>query len=58
MRVPKAEADKARELFAIHKTTEIDEKPEEFAFVTKEMSEKAFADACAKLSVIASIRYE
>ena len=58
VRVPAAEADKARELFAIHKTTEIDEKPDEFAFVTKEMSEKAFADACAKLSVIASIRYE
>ena len=58
VRVPAAEADKARELFAIHKTTEIDDKPDEFAFVTKEMSEKAFADACAKLSVIASIRYE
>ena len=58
VRVPAAEADKARELFAIHKTTEIAEKPEEFAFVTKEMSEKAFADACAKLSVIATIRYE
>ena len=58
VRVPASEADKARELFAIHKTPEIAEKPEEFAFVTKEMSEKAFADACAKLSVIASIRYE
>jgi Homoserine dehydrogenase len=58
VRVPAAEADKARELFAIHKTTEIDDKPDEFAFVTKEMSEKAFADACVKLSVIASIRYE
>ena len=58
VRVPAAEADKARELFAIHKTTEIDEKPDEFAFVTKEMSEKAFEDACEKLSVITSIRYE
>ena len=58
VRVPAAEADKARELFAIHKTPEIAEKLEEFAFVTKEMSEKAFADACAKLSVITSIRYE
>lgn len=58
VRVPAAEAEKARSIFDIHKTVELAEKTEEFAFVTKEMSEKAFADACAKLSVIASIRYE
>ncbi|MBR6019767.1 MAG: homoserine dehydrogenase [Lachnospiraceae bacterium] len=58
VRVPAAEEAKAKELFAIHKTTSVEDVADEFAFVTKEMSEKAFEDACAKLSVISTIRYE
>ncbi|MBR5712314.1 MAG: homoserine dehydrogenase [Lachnospiraceae bacterium] len=58
VRVAKADEDKARELFDLHKTVSIDEAPGEFAFVTKTMSEKAFEDACAKLSVIHFVRYE
>ena len=58
VRVPASEEEKAKELFAIHKTTSVEDVANEFAFVTKEMSEKAFEDACAKLSVISTIRYE
>ena len=53
-----ADADKAKATFDIHKTVELPEQTQEFAFVTKSMTEKAFADACEDLSVINSIRYE
>ena len=58
VRVAVADADKAKATFDIHKTVELPEQTQEFAFVTKSMTEKAFADACEDLSVINSIRYE
>ena len=58
VRVAVADADKAKVTFDIHKTVELPEQTQEFAFVTKSMTEKAFADACEDLSVINSIRYE
>ncbi len=58
VRVPVEQAEAVKKTFAIHKTVELPEKTEEFAFVTKEMTEKAFADAAASFTVLSSIRYE
>ncbi|MBO4627259.1 MAG: homoserine dehydrogenase [Lachnospiraceae bacterium] len=58
VRVAAADADKAKEIFDIHKTVELADANGEFAFVTKTMTEKAFAEACEGLPIISSIRYE
>ena len=58
VRVAAADADKAKKIFDIHKTVELADAAGEFAFVTKTMTEKAFAEACEGLPIISSIRYE
>ncbi len=58
VRVAKEQQAQAEALFPIYKTVELESKPDEFAFVTAEMTEKAFADAAAKTDIINSIRYE
>ena len=59
VRVPIAEAEKAKELFPIRKEISILEcEGREFAFVTEVMTEKEFAEAAAKIDIIGRIRYE
>ena len=58
VRVAAADADKVKAIFDIHKTVELADANGEFAFVTKTMTEKAFAEACEGLPIISSIRYE
>ena len=59
VRVPVAEAEKAKELFPIRKEISILEcEGREFAFVTEVMTEKEFAEAAAKIDIIGRIRYE
>ena len=58
VRVPAAEADEARKRFEIHKTVELADADDEFAFVTKSMTEGAFAKVCEGLTVLSCIRYE
>ena len=59
VRVPIAEAAKARELFPIAKEISILEcESSEFAFVTQVMTEKEFREKAANLTVINRIRYE
>ncbi len=59
VRVPIAEAEKAKELFPIRKEISILEcEGREFAFVTEVMTERDFAEAAAKIDIIGRIRYE
>ncbi|MBO4324417.1 MAG: homoserine dehydrogenase [Lachnospiraceae bacterium] len=59
VRVPIAEAEKAKEIFPIRKEISILEcEGREFAFVTEVMSERDFAEAAAKIDIIGRIRYE
>ncbi len=59
VRVPIAEAEKAKEIFPIRKEISILEcEGREFAFVTEVMTEKEFAEAAAKIDIIGRIRYE
>ncbi|MBQ6660555.1 MAG: homoserine dehydrogenase [Lachnospiraceae bacterium] len=58
VRVDAESAERAKAIFDIHKVVSLPEYPQEFAFVTKNMTEKEFADSAAKLPVIGFIRYE
>lgn len=59
VRVNKADADKAKELFAIAKEVSILEcENNEFAFVTEKMTEKNFENLAEKIDIINRIRYE
>ncbi len=58
VRVKESEREKAEKLFGFLEIAKLGDKPEEFAFVTDEISEKEFAEKAAQLDVIAFIRAE
>jgi len=58
VRVKESEREKAEKLFGFLEIAKLGDKPEEFAFVTDEISEKDFAEKSAQLDVIAFIRAE
>ncbi len=58
VRVKECDREKAEKLFGFREIAKLGDKPEEFAFVTDEISEKEFAEKAAQLDVIAFIRAE
>lgn len=58
VRVNEKDREKAEKLFGFLEIAKLGDKPEEFAFVTDEISEKEFAEKAAQLNVIAFIRAE
>ena len=58
VRVKESDREKAEKLFGFREIAKLGDKPEEFAFVTDEISEKEFAEKAAQLDVIAFIRAE
>ena len=58
VRVNESDREKAEKLFGFLEIAKLGDKPEEFAFVTDEISEKEFAEKAAQLNVIAFIRAE
>ena len=58
VRVKECNREKAEKLFGFLETAKLGDKPEEFAFVTDELSEKEFAEKAAQLDVLAFIRAE
>jgi len=58
VRVKESDREQAEKLFGFREIAKLGDKPEEFAFVTGEISEKEFAQKAAQLDVIAFIRAE
>jgi len=58
VRVKESDREKAEKLFGFREIAKLGDKPEEFAFVTDEISKKEFAEKAAQLDVIAFIRAE
>ena len=58
VRVKESDREKAEKLFGFREIAKLGDKPEEFAFVTDEISEKEFAEKAAQMDVIAFIRAE
>ena len=58
VRVNESDREQAEQLFGFREIAKLGDMPEEFAFVTDEISEKEFAEKAAKLDVIAFIRAE
>lgn len=58
VRVRESDREKAEKLFGFREIAKLGDKPEEFAFVTDEISEKEFAEKAAQMDVIAFIRAE
>ena len=58
MRVKESDREQAEKLFGFREIAKLGDKPEEFAFVTDEISEKEFAEKSAQLDVITFIRAE
>jgi len=58
VRVKENDREKAEKLFGFREIAKLGDMPEEFAFVTDEISEKEFAEKAAQLDVIAFIRAE
>ena len=56
VRVKESNREKAEKLFGFRELAKLGDMPEEFAFVTDEISEKEFAEKAAQLDVIAFIR--
>lgn len=56
VRVKESDREKAEALFGFREIAKLGDQPEEFAFVTDEISEKDFAEKAAQLDVIAFIR--
>ena len=56
VRVKESDREKAEKLFGFRELAKLGDMPEEFAFVTDEISEKEFAEKAAQLDVIAFIR--
>ena len=58
VRVKESDREKAEKLFGFLEIAKLGDKPEEFAFVTDEISEEEFAKKAEQLDVIAFIRAE
>ena len=58
VRVKESDRENAEKLFGFREIAKLGDMPEEFAFVTDEISEKDFAEKAAQLDVIAFIRAE
>ena len=58
IRVKESDREKAEKLFGFLEIAKLGDMPDEFAFVTDEISEKEFAEKAAQLDVIAFIRAE
>ncbi len=58
VRVAKADAAKAEELFGAVTKVELPEYADEVAFITKKMTEKDFADKAAQVNVLSRIRMD
>lgn len=58
VRVKESDREQAEKLFGFREIAKLGDKPEEFAFVTDEISEKEFAEKSAQLDVITFIRAE
>lgn len=58
VRVKESDREKAEKLFGFCEIAKLGDRPEEFAFVTDEISEKEFAEKAAQMDVIAFIRAE
>ena len=58
VRVKESDREKAEKLFGFREIAKLGDRPEEFAFVTDEISEKEFAEKAAQMDVIAFIRAE